>query len=619
MSFALVSAPEGRDATSLHETLPVGLPNRFAEREGLRTVRLSRCSFEYWNGPDHPGVALWCESGAPEPSSDDSFVYVSGWSYRIGSAAEGLRSGDYNEILDRLRRGLPPMPEDASGSYIAVIHDARTGLVAIQPDRWAMRSLYHGGESETFAVSTYSTFVAQARSASFDGQSVLSLMRGTHMPLGRTLFSDVHRVMIGEHLVVDTKEPSLRVRASGPIYVSLREQPFEESLAELVQAVSSLGGRLTGSGRSMVDLTGGNDSRLTAAGIRSRRPGDLADRIVWRVAGAESDPDVQVARRITKRFGWNLVRLNVPELCDATAADLENVALQSDGTCLLDSAFGRIRQEGTYDGTWDWLVGSIGGELLRGFFWRQEILSLGRSSRVDFRALLLYRLYASEGIQPAMLGEGAPTLSAHDEILLDGYRRVADAGGATLNPYKLDILYLHKLCYNAGNAHSWLAGMRNIRLPLLTWEATQTVLAMPWRRRANRRLVLSAIRTMCPELSSIPNDKGESMDPTLRALPSQLRSTFTRVTRNAPRIALRYLGRRSKASKPVPSPPMTWIGILRESRHVDSMVGRATLDRISDRASSDVATRDDCNSVYGLLTMELLLRRLKRLRASVRF
>src|SRR3954466_7118692 len=202
MSFALLSAPDGPAPFSLRETLPAGLPNRFSERERLRTLRLSRCSFEYWADPGHPAISLWCESGSHPASGRDSFVYVSGWSYRAGSAASALVPSDYVEILDRLRGGLPPMPEDASGSYIAVVYDGRSGIMAIQPDRLAMRSLYYGGEDGSFAVRAYSTFVAHARSASFDGHSVLSLMRGTHMPLGRTLFSDVHRVMIGGYLTI---------------------------------------------------------------------------------------------------------------------------------------------------------------------------------------------------------------------------------------------------------------------------------------------------------------------------------------------------------------------------------------------------------------------------------
>jgi hypothetical protein len=622
MGFALSSLAEGPARLSLRDLLPASV-SKYSAESRLQTLRLGQCSAECLTAPDDSTTALWFEprSGGPAESgaSPGSFVYVSGWCYRIGATSDSLTQKDYEEILARHRKGLPPVPDDTSGSYVVVAYDHYSGQLVLQPDRWTMRSLYYAEGNGGFAVSTSSTFVADATSAALDGQSVLSLMRGTHMPFGRTMFAGVHRVMCGGYIQVDTKTPEIRLLSSGSFYVPTQEQRFKENLDHLVGVMGNVGARLSRC-RSMIDLTGGNDSRLTAAAIQGQTRTGLGDHILWRVAGTDQDPDVQIARRIADLFGWNLRRLDTPEVCDASVEDLENVALLSDGTCLIDSSFSRVRQESAFSQGWDLLVGSVGGELIRGFFWRQEILSLGRSSQVNLRAILMYRLYASSGVRPTVLGPGAPRLDEHDEILLDGYRRAADLGGATLNPYKLDAMYLHKLCYHAGNPHSWLSALKEIRLPLLSWEVMRFVLAVPWRHRAHRRLILSAIERMSPQLSKIPNDKGESMSPHLIAsLPKRLKSTLLLVKRGVPRVARGFLGKRTAAVKRVPPPPHSWVALLRQNKHVGPAVDPSVVQSVCDEASGAAATRDSLNTFYALLTMELLLRRLKHARSAFRF
>jgi hypothetical protein len=512
--------------------------------------------------------------------------------------------------LRRQRNGQPPLDESYGGNFVAVVYDSEREKIVIQPDYWAMSAVYYSSSSEGIVVSNRSAAVASLISASLDGCSILSLLRATHMPFGRTLFSDVHRVMCGCYLEIDVAPIRSAVKRASPIYVAVDKKSFAEASEAIGDALCRMARRWLGSSPAMLDLTGGNDTRITAAAILHENPGPLVRNLAWCVAGSDDHPDIEIATRIAQTCKWPLFRF-YKDIPSNTSIDLlQKSIVQADGTCLVDSAYGRVKQELDRGPEWIWHIGSIGGELLRGFFWRHECLSLGRSNRVNYEALLAYRLYASRQVDTAILGKHCPSLSEHDEILLAPYRRIGEIGGNTLNPYKLDAMYMHKLCYSAGSTQSWLMGLRNIQLPLLSWEVTRETLSIPWNLRSTRRLVLRIINNIAPQLAEIPNDAGAPMKAlSVGTLPSYVKHGVLTGTRVLPRVINRYSGLSGKANeRTLNCLPKSWIPVVIESKHIQSIFDPLLIKEVCSKIGSGAQTPDVSRTFQTMFTLELLLK-----------
>jgi hypothetical protein len=552
-----------------------------------------------------------------------SFVYVMGWCYRISSCGGSLGDSDYREILHRYRHGLPPISEDFSGNFAAVVFDTKQRRIAVQADRWGMEAVYFALREGRIAVSNRSMMVASATCAALDGHSVLSMMRGTHMPFGHSLFAGVRRLMCGSYLDISLASGVAEVRRPFPMFLSTQEISFQESVERVSDAVCAPARRLLDRGSTQFDLTGGNDTRLTAASISHVTRNGIAPKLGWRVLGAETDPDVRIARQIADLCGWKLLRLDRHLSTDASVDELRKATAQADGTCPLNAAWGRFasESESARFGTWDWQVGSAGGELLRGYFWRQERLSFARTSSVNHEALLAYRLYASRNVDCRILGEKGPSLRDHDEVLLGPYRQIDRMGNGLLNPYKLDVMYLHKLCYSAGNTLSWLAGFQNIRFPLLTWEVTRVALSVPWRFRTNRRLVLKVIGRLDPRLCGLANDRGEPMQPLnpstfLAYASAALPLGADRISRILQHIAGRPAGAKDGF---VHRAEASFLSILDESAELASVLDPLLIKRVRSQAGAAAPSADCLRVLYTLCTAELLLRSAPDLKRQIVF
>jgi asparagine synthetase B (glutamine-hydrolysing) len=586
--------------------------NRFPDRKGPNV----RMKF----GAPGSGQAqhLWAEK---EPSDQTgSFVYVAGWCYRVGAPGD-LTATDYLEMLDRQRRGLAPCGEAISGTYVAVVYDLATGLIVVQPDRWAMRSAYYAISDGRIAVSSRSLTVADVVGAAIDGHSVLALIRNAlHMPLGHSLFDGVHRVLCGCYLAIDTRKRQLSVRRWVSNFVPVRKGRFSQFVEELREGLRPIARRLADCRSAVFDLTGGNDTRLMAAMMSSEFAGRLPAHLGWNVVGPEDDEDVVVARRVAAACGWELRRLDRIQAEDTDLDELIAAAVTSDGTFVLPEAFSRIRLEQLERGDWEWLVGGFAAEPLRGYWWKQEFLRLGRP-QVNYGALLDYRIRPSTTIDTKSLGAEWPSLQEHNEVLLGAYRRIESAVPGIPNARKIDAFYMHRLTYSGGNSHSWVAGLREVRLPFVSSEFMSQVLSIPWRLRVGRRLMLGVIEKMNPRIAAIPNAAGDQMRPIgFRTIPLYLKTglkTGALAARVIIRRRTRGMGGRQVMTD-IPIPP-SWIEIVSHGSGVADMFDSSVVRSACAAAESGTHSTDQRRLFETLLTLELLCRGSSRLRSKVVF
>jgi hypothetical protein len=554
---------------------------------------------------------LWTEGGRPRLAK--SFVYVLGWCYRVGSSSASPTDGDFARMLARHRGGLPPADEEVSGNYLIAVYDSVSGRLAVQPDHDAWSAVYFAATNGRIAISNRAALVASVVQAPLDGYSVFSLLRGTHFPFGRSLFGGVRRVLCGCYLEVDTKRARVELRRAMPLYVPTREISRRDSVAVVCETVSSLARRLTAGEQTVFDLTGGMDTRLLAAGIQRENPAGISDRFTWSIVGPEDLPDVRVAQQVADTLGWPLRRLDRIVPSDADLSELVRDAVMSDGSCSIDLSFARLRHEAQEGGTWG-RAGGMGGEILRGWLWSQEFLALGRTSRVNYEALMGYRIRPSRSFEGSVLGSGWPSLAEHDQILLQPYRDIGEAGGDRVNAYKLDVMAQHKLTYLA---YYWLAGVRRVRLPFVSWEFCRAVLSLPWRLRATRRLLLLSFAELSPELTRILTSKGEPMTPlSWSTSPVYGKRALSELRRGVPFVLGRVFGGSHRRETEVQPPPRSWVSVLREAKQVTSFVDPQFVRRAWDQENP---TMDSLRAFQFLLTLELLCRGLPRLRKEAVF
>lgn len=456
----------------------------------------------------HNGATYLEDSDRPTARS---LVISFGWSYRTGSQVNELSESDMLAFLHSHRVGAVPDVAVLSGIFCIVSFDHISETLWVCTDMWAQHGYYYGSNADIIVVSSRASVVADLLKAPIDGMSYLALLRGTGIPPGRTLYSNVWRATCGRAVHLDGRRRTARLVQVQPLYQPPLAVSFAAALDEVTDVVSTVCPFAASRPSTVVDLTGGNDSRLMAAALASAGGSRVADQVTFKVVGDETHPDVVIAGQIAAMFGWSLQRNARPSDAGHSLDSLSGAAVLGDGFQPPLAVAKRLKQETQHWQSFDAHVGSIGGELFRDFFWRQELQNVGRTNRVNFDALLRHRLYAAANVDPGRLSEGRISLADHNAALLEPYRLVVGSLPEMLNVYALDIIYLHKLM---ATSYCWiLSDLRKVILPFLSAAITRVSLRMPWKFRARRRLMTAAVRRLHPALAALPTDAGAPMTP----------------------------------------------------------------------------------------------------------
>ena len=513
---------------------------------------------------------IWLEP-CNQPGQDRSFVVVFGWCYRISSDAPVLSDNDCGAILEAHRRHETINLDAFSGNYCILSYDHLADTLWCCSDLWALQGYYFGSDANTVTVGSRAALVANRLGARLDGYSYIAMLRGTYVVPGRTLFSGVHRSTCGVGLKLDFSKRSASLQRVGDIWQPVLDVSFAQALERSVAVVTSVCLRATSLPDTSVDLTGGNDTRLTAAVLSMPRGAEIGRRTTFKVHATEDHPDAVVARRVANEFNWTLRRFDPPRgLSDDAVDSLREAAVLSDGHRLpYDIAKGLSNERAHWAG-YPHLVGSLGGEFFRDYYWRHELLNMARSPKVDYDALLAHKLYASPDVDFERVSRGRVSREDHDDYLKSAHRWIEADAPDLLNVYKLDRIFLQR--YPFYYDHWRFSSLRTLKFPYLTAEALDVSLRIPWRFRRARRLQTRVLEKLQPRLTRIPSDAGAPMYP-LRVNSIGAHAKFF-VTDTYKAFSRHFLTRtRPGASNTERRLPESWLEHLRKSTKVVSDLG----------------------------------------------
>lgn len=488
-------------------------------------------------------AAGWCRV-AGQPQADRPPLDVFGKEWGLGGDAKAL------DCLD--------------GQYAAACADPGTQRVLAWVDRLGLLPAYIGSGEGVAWFSTSAMALASVLGSRLDLHSVRTLFLGASPKSPHSLFEGIHRLGYGQH--VELLDGRCRVhRTWRPYRPVVRYRNLNEAIEDGV-------GRMRGCCESIrntfalpiMDLTGGLDTRLVAAGMLRGE----GDRLHVTVSGPPDNIDVRIAHQAARLFGWDML----PFAPSARWGD-ERWPLFQQGVALSDGELTGNRVDHVMavkrvirDAGGVAVTGG-GGEMFRDFFWQQEFLRIGRTSHLDIARLIRYRFFFNGYFERALLGS-----DWHRDFLateIDTIRQIADLEPDALNTAKLDAIYVWKTGGHVGRYGAASMPLAISISPLATRDLVEYAIGVPWRYRRRGRLVRGLITKMSPRLAKLPTTNGSSAEPLSLLSPLQLlkygaSSARTLVRKVSQLLTGRSLLRDPSASKYDPSPDIELARVLKD-------------------------------------------------------
>jgi len=569
-----------------------------------------------------PGVALAkfdtassLHRGAVTHRESGSWMAAFGTVIDPDRAAPG---GDLTSLLaDLLERGDAALP-GLDGLFGLAWYDARRGRVSVATDPLGFGALYRRRVGAREYASTSAIALASLAPCKADRHAVHCFLSTGNVYGGHTLFEEVRRVPAATVWEPGGAAAGERTYWTLTPDASIAALGLEDAVTRSVEILDGIVRRsVRDDGPAWIDLTGGFDSRVIALFLARNEREFLANCV-----GTPDAVDVRIARTIAERRGWRLEVIDYPEDWAERRLDgLPRAIGAGDGTLealhLADVLYGHDEKLARGGADLTGLVMGSGGELWRGFFWRQELTDLGRTSRVHFDRLLDFRV-----LKPLERGllrspEGLDRLRTE---LTEMFGAVAERQPDALNVAKLDAIYAFKNTGHTGAYASAALGTMRLIAPLFLREAVRCAFSIDHRWRIQDRLFRRMLERCDPGLAGIRTSWGgpaTTIKPTTfhRFLPYYL---FW-IRRLVQRVGRKLVGHPLWPEPPVDSLPRhRWrLAVLEraegeswldpEHMHTGSLYDAGTLGRMREHAADPDFGADD---VLGkIVTLELAYRR----------
>lgn len=358
--------------------------------------------------------------------------------------------GDLRELLkDYVRDGVGDghrraVLERCDGLFALVIYNGRTRRMAVVSDPFGYFSVFYGIRGERTFVATSALAVAEAIQSAPSESGVNCFLHTGKVFGDMTLWRDVKRVLpatVVEFTQHGAKESTYWMPGVDP---SITNLSLDDSLQVSMEVLTRTFERnLEREGNVWADLSGGFDSRLVTMVLDQTGIPFKANSV-----GSPGQPDVKIARTISREMGWEHEAFDVPGTWpEECPRHLEDALGRGDGhlsVFLLAPVLWTHQQKARQYTT---LLTGLGGEMWRGPLWWPERRNLAKSTEVRYDRQLWSVMHP---IPSSVFVSDASQRVAAD--LLGRFRSVGDRYPDSLNTVKLDWLWVYR---NTSHAGAW--------------------------------------------------------------------------------------------------------------------------------------------------------------------
>ena len=442
---------------------------------------------------------LWVGNLGEDDSVDDSTGEVNLLLTRAARVEErDVTRGDIKlwlgaEAVDEnIWKILPP--------FAAIFRSHRRGPLRFAVDALGLRHIYYATYGNWCAVSSSPVALAALASGGLNPSSwaALSLL-GWQMG-DATAFEGVKKIPAGHVVSMQRGELHITSRtANFGLEEGLTiEQAVQESAGVLRDFVGAF---LDDHPESLLQLTGGQDSRILLGAIAAERRGECAC-MTLEVPGSA---DVGLARSITQRYGMTHLIVNqrgLEALSPAAAHSLvqahaSRLAFAADPLASAALFVAEAAQAGRPR------LSGLGGEVVRGFYYAGPPMGQRVTSR-RIRQLARWRLFPNEAVPPGVLGEEfaqwgrAVTLAKLEEIFT--------MAGPQWYPATDEFYVSQRIQRWAGVLASSTCYDRYVVNPMLDHRFLAIAQRLPSRLKSGSRFLASIMECLDGELAALPMD-----------------------------------------------------------------------------------------------------------------
>ena len=401
------------------------------------------------------------------------------------------------------------------GHFALIIYDGRHENVIAVSDPFGIVSLFYGQKGSQFFISTSALAVAKIVQSKPSEFGVRHFLVTGNVFGEMTLWQDVKRMVPATTLQFSRDGTKKFTYWSIEIDPTISKQSLADSVDCVVNALTEATQRsLTREGKAWLSLTGGFDSRtLSLIMHHCHLP------FKSYCHGPPESDDVRIATLISQKMGWDYEYFPLPEDWGKERASW---LLRTLGHC--DAHLGilktsRIIREQTlkaqqYGGS----LWGFGGEIYRGYYWKQEFLNVGTSSQVNYDRLFDYRI--SPSLSWPILKDTAGWVGKIRAELETQIKLIGEKNTGWLNTAKLDRIGTNlEGTIHAGSHISAVLGLQRAVAPFYLKDGITSVISVNHKWRTYNRLFRLMLERVNPALANIETADG---GPALPMRPSNL-------------------------------------------------------------------------------------------------
>jgi hypothetical protein len=427
------------------------------------------------------------------------------WLLAVGTvlnSEDNRNDGNLQSLLTNYLKLGNTAFQSLDGPFALVIYNKPADKLAIVSDPLGFVSIFYARRGNRIYVATSALAVAKAVQATPSEYGTYLFLTTGSVYGKSTLWQEVERLLPGTILEITHADSTESVYWS-PV---IKDEITRLSLTETVDYVLELLSRLMNyhlkrEGQTWADLTGGFDSRFVTMMMNHCGLPFKAS-----CQGPVASPDVRISSHIAQRLGWDYQHNMLPDDWGRERYEKLSRALgKGDGHLDVFKLSGVLWDQDQRALEYDTSIWGLGGELWRGFFWRQELLNVGRSPTVNYDRLVDYRMM--HPVEHTVFGDAGRVKWIREE-LKSLLKSIGDRYADSPNTVKLDCIYAYKNTGHTGAHISAVIGQQRVVAPLFLKGSMMCAISTHFKWRNHSRLVRLLMEKVNPVLASVETTSG---------------------------------------------------------------------------------------------------------------